>query len=1162
MIGRPLSHYRILEKLGQGGMGEVFLALDTRLDRKVAIKLLPEELRKDPSARKRLLREAKSAAILDHPFICKVYEADECDDHDYIAMEYIEGRTLQDRLVEGPLPLGDLIHVATEVAEALQVAHDHGIVHRDLKPANVMLGRSGHIKVMDFGVAKLVGLPADVDAQTASTSLTARGAIVGTIDYMAPEQLRGQEVDARSDIFAFGIVLYELLTGSHPFRKSSVAETAHAILSDDPISIQNISGISSLLNHLIRKALARNPSDRYQSFRDLMADLRLVRAEGSRKEGRCLEAIMVTDIAGYGAAIQRNEALAMQLLEEHWRLLRPIFPRHNGQEIKTIGDGFLVEFSSALQATQCAIDIQQTLAERNSTVPPDRRIELRIGLHLGDVLRRDNDVFGDGVNFASLIKPLSEPGGICISEDVAHQVRNKIEFPLVEIVDKPQLEEIERPLRVFRLALPWVKTPSIPGARAAVEAGPAGQPSAAGQLSAGKSPAAPPAMTGSKSEASAERGWGWLPVSRSRQWLLGFAAALTLVASVILILWTLSPRPVLSFSARDWILISDFENETGNQMFDKSLGTAFSVSMAQSRHANVFPKSRMPEVLKRMGKQPDVAVDEQVGLVVCVRERIRGLICPSIGKVGNRFVLTARIVDPRTGGAVRSYAEQAADEDHILPALDAVAASVRKGLGESFSQIEVSNMPLARVTTPSLQALKSYSEALVMWGKGEYESALELQQSAVKQDPDFAMAHAALGVYFCSFVFNNQPEGKAHFEKALSVADRTTDRERQSIRLEYESNFGTFETARNLYDVYLSSYPDGVAQRYNYGNLLRDHGEIDKAIEQFTEVLRVAPNWAGAHINLATCYSLQDRSQEALSSYDRAFQLEPSWVTSGNLNHEYGFTLASAGDFAKARQVFSQALASASMKPNALRSLALLDLYQGKYRDAKPKLQEALLLNASGKATLSEARNHLFMSILLDGQGDLAGSQGELDKAATCLRMVPPVTWLSARLGVGYARGRSTEKAARIQKEIQEKLNPNDSQQNSDLHRLEGELQLALGNPVKATGLLLLADREQRSPLTLESLARAQQIAGKPDDAISSYEALLGMRSQAHGWEAQQPWFAAHVQLARLYLARRQQEKALRVLGQFLALWKGADPDLPLNKDAHSLEKTLSATGR
>ena len=192
---------------------------------------------------------------------------------------------------------------------------------------------------------------------------------------------------------------------------------------------------------------------------------------------------------------------------------------------------------------------------------------------------------------------------------------------------------------------------------------------------------------------------------------------------VVFVVWYQSSQPVLSFTARDWILVSDFENLTGDSIFDKSLATALNVSLSQSTYANVFSKTRTNTVLQRMGKKPDTAVDAQVGREVCQRENLRALICPSIGKVGNTFVVTAQIVDPQTGDGVRSYAEQAKDYNQILAALDKVAAAVRKGLGESFAQIQVNSKPLARVTTTSLQALKAYSEAQLLWGKGRYQAA-------------------------------------------------------------------------------------------------------------------------------------------------------------------------------------------------------------------------------------------------------------------------------------------------------------------------------------------------------------------------------------------------------------------------------------------------------
>jgi serine/threonine-protein kinase len=273
VVGKTVSHYRILEKIGQGGMGEVFLAQDTTLDRKVALKFLPEELQEDPSARQRFLREAKSAAALDHPYICHIHEVGEVEGKSFISMEYVQGETLKDKLSQGPLPLKDALGKATEVAEALEEAHKQGIVHRDLKPSNIMLTPQGHVKVMDFGLAKRV-TPVEGEEQEITTALTKQGSTLGTVPYMSPEQVRGQVVDTRSDIFSFGVVLYEMLSGVNPFKGDTSVDTAHAILGATPPPLTRYTeNIPVLLQHTIKKMLAKQPDRRFQSVHEVRTDL-------------------------------------------------------------------------------------------------------------------------------------------------------------------------------------------------------------------------------------------------------------------------------------------------------------------------------------------------------------------------------------------------------------------------------------------------------------------------------------------------------------------------------------------------------------------------------------------------------------------------------------------------------------------------------------------------------------------------------------------------------------------------------------------------------------------------------------------------------------------------------------------------------------------------
>ncbi len=279
---KKIKHYEIIEPIGKGGMGEVYLALDTILDRKVAIKFLPEETQQDHTSRERFIREAKSAAALDHPFICKIYEAGEIDGKAYIVMEYLEGEDLGQRLKKNPLPLRDSLNVALEIAEALEKAHKNNIVHRDLKPGNIMITPQGHVKVMDFGLAKKV-IPGGVDgiAKTISQApLTEQGMIAGTLAYMSPEQARGEDVDPRSDIFSLGIILQEMLSGMHPFTKTSAIETLSAILRD-PAPYPNIKPkmMNPILSPILKRALAKNPNDRYQNISDIAQDIRKAQRE-------------------------------------------------------------------------------------------------------------------------------------------------------------------------------------------------------------------------------------------------------------------------------------------------------------------------------------------------------------------------------------------------------------------------------------------------------------------------------------------------------------------------------------------------------------------------------------------------------------------------------------------------------------------------------------------------------------------------------------------------------------------------------------------------------------------------------------------------------------------------------------------------------------------
>ena len=619
MDTRQPSRYRTLSPIGEGGMGSVHLAEDLELGRKVALKSLSPAFTGDVVAGERLLREAAAAAHLDHPFICKVYEVGESDGQPFIAMEYVEGRTLADRLRAGPVPLPEAIRLAGEMAEALECAQSHGVVHRDVKPSNVMLAKDGHVKVMDFGIAKRLA-PGDEDATAA---LTATVGLRGTLPYMSPEQLRGEPVDSRSDIFSFGLVVYEMLTGQRPFARDSAIATAAATLTEPvpPIGA-HLRGPPPLLGHLLDRLLAKDPEERFQTFRDVRSELASLKAAGKK---------------------------------------------------------------------------------------PDR-------------------------------------------STIARALRRR---------------------------------------------------------------------------------------------LVGASGAAVLALLAAFLLWP--DRPALAFAERDWILIADVENLTGDPVFDRSLATALDVGIAQSLYVNVFPESRVRDALARMQRPADARVDEAVASEIAVREGVKGVLACSVAQIGAVYQLTARLLDPASRAVVWSESVRAEDKDDVLPALDELATRVRRGLGESLRTLSRQHLPLPQATTASLDALKLYADADSTPDKG---TRIRLLEEAVALDPDFAMAHAKLGlVYYQESDRAKRLEGEAHMTKALGLLDRLSFKERLLVTALAEDARGNRDAAVVAYNAYLRAYPDDSEIWFRLGwTYMAGLGQYEQGAEAFRRVIAIYPGAIrGAH---------------------------------------------------------------------------------------------------------------------------------------------------------------------------------------------------------------------------------------------------------------------------------------------------------------------------
>jgi len=647
---------------------------------------------------------------------------------------------------------------------------------------------------------------------------------------------------------------------------------------------------------------------------------------------------------------------------------------------------------------------------------------------------------------------------------------------------------------------------------------------------------------------------------RKKRWMKRFAllAAAILVTASGAVAWLSFSRPVYSFNSRDSVLIADFENQTGDPRFDQALETAFTVSMEQSRHANVFPRSRLGSVLALMGKPPDARITPAVGREICQRENVRGLIVSSITRTGEEYALSAELIDPQSGDTVRSYSERSYGEGHILDALDVIAADIRRDLGESLYQIHENAKPLPQVTTASLDALREYSDGISLWHQGKYQNAVTLFRAAIQADPDFAMAHAALGNAYYSFIYNEAQPGDAEYRKALSLTSRTTERERMIIEINYAGSQEHFEEAYALYQIYLKRYPDDWPMLGSYARLLRTNGHADEAIGQYKEMLRVDPDDARTYVELATAYKTLGRIQEAIGAYKHGFQIDPVYLNSGDVSREYGMALIENGEFQNAEAVFDSQLENKITRESALRSLALLNLYRGKYANARKQLEEALAIDKDRKTgTVSVAREHLQLAIIAEGEGDSRAVQRELDSGMAQFKNLSPKVILGAWIGGEYARAGLARQAEQIEKTIEPIVDARNQEQLAYEHYLQGEIALLHSKNDQAVQLFNLSLQEKTSPFSMDGLARAYQNAGNMKQAISEYESFIASPQNSLLWEPQQLWIAAHYTLAADYLEMGNRAKAKAVLEPLLELWKDADPDLPLLKESISLNERL-----
>ncbi len=1150
LIGQTISHYRITEKLGGGGMGVVYKAEDVRLRRFVALKFLPPEFSRSPQAIKRFQREAYAASALNHPHICTIHDIGDYGGQPFIVMELMEGETLKHRIGNKPLPNDQLIDFGAQIADALDAAHAKRIIHRDIKPANIFVTLRGHAKVLDFGLAKLAaertvtsGDDFPMAADVERFALTNPGMALGTIAYMSPEQAREVELDTRTDLFSFGVVLYEMATGQHAFPGSTWAAIFQALLEREPASARSVNpSVPPVLEEIINRALQKDRETRYQHAADIRTDLQRLKRDlslapsPSKREpisgaeqttkpsptapfsqpteesvAPTLEFahILFMDIVAYST-------LPMDRQHEFIRQLRravqatPEFEKAQARnELLRLptGDGMaLVFFDDAEAAARCALEVSRALRSH-----PE--ILLRMGLHSGPVYRvadinANQNVAGGGINTAQRVMDCGDAGHILVSAGEA-EVLGQVSAWGAMLHDLGEVE-VKHGLRIHLYTLYTEK---------------AGNPEVPKKIAATRAASL---------------------VAKRKTISLAIAASI-----VILALAAAGSRMFFSHKARalgesDTIVLADFTNTTGDPVFDDALKMGLAVDLAQSPFLNILSENKVRQTLRQMTRSPGERVTRDLAREICQRAGSKGYIDGSIVVLGSQYVIGLEAIDCSAGEVLAREQVTAAGKEQVLPALGEAVTRLRSKLGESLSSVEKFDIPLETVTTPSLEALKAFSEGSKIQMQGDGSLALPLYKRAIDMDPNFAVAYVNLAVLYANL--NEDGLASENFRKAYELRERATEREKYGISAYYYTYVtGELEKASQAYKEWSHDYRDSVPLANLAFNDL-SLGDYRKAAAETVDAIRLNPNNAVAYGNLVGAYAALNDLNQAKDTYAAAVSRKLDGYPSLRGNR-YAVAFLE-GDVVEMRRQ----LVWATGKPGAEDLLLSLqsdtEAYSGHLRKARALSQRAAEA-AKHNDQRETAALWLMSAARRDAEVGNAVNAQRLSKAALALAQTRNLQILTA---LALARGGNTASAQAMSDDLN-KHSPLDTSLNGYwLPSIRASIELNRKHPAKALELLQTASAYElgstqptaQAGATLYPVyirGEAYLKAGEFRAATAEFQRIVDHHSMVQNFIL---GALARLQLGRAKALDGDKDGASHAYQDFLTLWKDADPDIPI----------------